>query len=186
MSAGKELEQRIAQVNSDLQREQELLTDTDRAHPPRGRRDVLKASQGSDDDIRAEAAVALQTAADARWRVPRRPPTRPPPACPSFRALHAILRHRRAQEIRVARLDRELAETTAKRNDLLARHRRGRRRQADRRGGTCRTGREFEAHVSEAEVAVRAARAAEGDARAALDDDTCAAERTGCRPKCAR
>ena len=73
---------------------------------------------------------------------------------------------------RVARLDRELAETTAKRNELMARY----NVEGDGDKLTAAVehaveqAAEFESHVSEAEAGVRAARGAESDARATHDD----------------
>ena len=64
-----ELDQRIAQIRNDLSREQELLTDTDRVLARLAEEDTtLQANQGSDTEMRAEAAVALQTAAEALAR----------------------------------------------------------------------------------------------------------------------
>ena len=95
----KELDQRIAQINSDLQREQELLNDTDRVLARLAEEgETLKAGQGSDDDIRAEAAVALQAAAEALARAQEAADAGRCPALRTHRAAQRHpARHRRAQ-----------------------------------------------------------------------------------------
>ncbi|MCA3554587.1 AAA family ATPase [Aestuariivirga sp.] len=169
----KELEQRIAQINSDLQREQELLNDTGRALTRlAGERETLEASQGSDDDIRAGAAVALQSAAEALACAQEAADDAAARLSELSARRNAILRAIEEYKNRVARLDRELAETVARRNALLARY------NVEGDGGKLTSAVEhavgqaagFESSVSEAEAAVRAARAAEGEARAAHDD----------------
>jgi chromosome segregation protein len=72
-----ELEQRLNQSRSDLAREQELLNDTARVlEKLSSEEEALRASQGDDQTLRADAAIALQGAA-AR----RRLPIRPVPSC---------------------------------------------------------------------------------------------------------
>jgi hypothetical protein len=169
----KELDQRIAQINSDLQREQELLNDTDRVLGRLAEEgETLRAGQGSDDDIRAEAAVALQTAADALARAQEAADEAAARLSELSARRNAILRAIDEHKNRVSRLDRELAETTAKRNELLARY--NVEGDGDKLTGAVEhaveQAAEFEFHVSEAEAAVRAARGAESDARATHDD----------------
>ncbi len=176
----RELDQRIAQINSDLQREQELLNDTDRVLTRLAEEgETLRAGQGSDDDIRAEAAVALQQAADALARAQEAADQANARLSELSARRNAILRAIDEHRNRVARLDRELAETTAKRNDLLARY----NVEGDADNLTAAVehaieqAAEFEQHVTEAEAAVRAARAAEADSRAAHDETRRKADR---------
>ena len=64
-----ELDQRIAQINGDLSREQESLNDTGRVLTRLADEDTtLQAAEGSDSEIRATAAIALQQAAEALAR----------------------------------------------------------------------------------------------------------------------
>ncbi|WP_421696315.1 chromosome segregation protein SMC [Aestuariivirga sp.] len=176
----KELDQRIAQINSDLQREQELLNDTDRVLARLAEEgETLKAGQGSDDDIRAEAAVALQLAADALSRAQEAADQANAQLSELTARRNAILRAIEDHKSRVTRLDRELSETQAKRNALLARY------NVDGDGEKLAAAAEhaaeqaveFEYAVSEAEASVRAARSAETDRRAAHDETRRKADR---------
>ena len=169
----KELDQRIAQINSDLQREQELLNDTDRVLARLAEEgETLKASQGSDTDIRAEAAVALQTAADALARAQEAADAASSQLSELTARRNAILRSIEEHKSRVARLDRELAENAQKRNALLARY------NVEGDGDNLAAAvehaieqaAEFEQAVAEAEAAVRNARGAETDSRSAHDE----------------
>ena len=159
----KEFDQRIAQINADLQREQELLNDTGRVLANLAEEgETLKASSGSDSEIRAEAAVALQQAADeAGARLSELTARR-----------NAILRAIEEHAARLQRLDRELTETTARRDALMARF------VVEGDGAKLSAAVEhaiaealqFEQSVGEAESGVRAARAAEADSRATHDE----------------
>ena len=169
----KELDQRIAQINADLQREQELLNDTDRVLTRLAEEgETLKASQGSDTDIRAEAAVALQGAADALARAQEAADAANARLSELTARRNAILRSIEEHKSRVARLDRELSENTQKRNALLARY------NVEGDGDNLAAAVEhaieqaadFEQAVAEAEAAVRHARGAETDSRSAHDD----------------
>lgn len=176
----KELEQRIAQVNSDLQREQELLNDTDRVLARLAEEgETLKAGQGSDDDIRAEAAVSLQLAADALARAQEAADAANARLSELTARRNAILRSIEEHKSRVARLDRELFETQSKRNALLARY--SVEGDGDKLTAAvehaAEQSAEFEYAVSEAEAQVRAARSAETDSRAAHDDTRRKADR---------
>ena len=168
-----ELDRRIAQINSDLQREQELLNDTDRVLSNLAEEgEMLKGSQGSDTEIRAEAALALQQAADALARAQEAADEANARLSELSARRNAILRTIEEHKSRVARLDRELAETAAKRNQLMARY------NVEGDGETLAAAvehaveraAEFEQSVADAEAAVRAARAAEGDSRTAHDE----------------
>lgn len=169
----KELDLRIAQINADLQREQELLNDTDRVLARLAEEgEALKSSQGSDTDIRAEAAVALQTAADALSRAQEAADAANAQLSELTARRNAILRAIEEHKSRVTRLDRELAENTEKRNALLARF------NVEGDGDNLAAAvehaieqaAEFEQAVTESEAAVRNARGAETDSRSAHDE----------------
>jgi chromosome segregation protein len=118
-----ELDQRIAQINNDLSREQELLNDTDRVLAKLTEEDtVLQASQGSDTEMRADAAVALQAAADALARAQEAADQANARLSELTARRNAILRAIDEHKGRVAKFERELAETSARRNALLARY----------------------------------------------------------------
>jgi len=168
-----ELDRRIAQVNADLQREQELLNDTDRVLARLAEEgETLKSSQGSDTDMRAEAAVALQQAAEALARAQEAADAANARLSELTARRNAILRAIEEHKNRVARLDRELAETQAKRNQLLARYNveGDGEKLAAAVEHAIEQAAEFEHGVSEAEAAVRAARSAEADTRTAHDE----------------
>jgi chromosome segregation protein len=169
----KEFDQRIAQINADLQREQELLNDTGRVLANLAEEgEALKATSGSDTDIRAEAAVALQAAADALARAQEAADEAGARLSELTARRNAILRAIDEHTSRLARLDRELAETNARRNALMARF------VVEGDGAKLSAAVEhaleqaaqFEGSVSEAEAGVRAARAAEADSRSAHDE----------------
>ena len=169
----KELDQRIAQINSDLQREQELLNDTDRVLARLAEEgETLKASQGSDTEMRAEAAVALQEAADALARAQEAADEANARLSELSARRNAILRAIEEHRNRVGRLDRELSENAAKRNALMARYNvegDGEKLAAAVEHAVEQAD-EFEHAVTEAEAAVRQARSMEADSRAAHDE----------------
>ena len=169
----KELDQRIAQVKSDLSREQELLNDTDRVLARLAEEgETLEASAGSDTEMRAEAAVALQQAADALARAQEAADEANARLSELTARRNAILRSIEDHKARVARLEREQAETANKRNALIARY------TIDGDGeklaaaveAAVEQAAEFEYGVSEAEAAVRAARGAEAETRSVHDE----------------
>jgi chromosome segregation protein len=169
----KEFDQRIVQVNADMQREQELLNDTGRVLTRLAEEgETLKASQGSDTEIRAEAAVALQEAADALARAQEAADEAGARLSELTARRNAMLRSIDEQTQRLARLDRELADTKAKRQALMARYvveGDGTKLSAAVEHAMAEASR-FEQSVSEAEARVRTARTAETDSRASHDD----------------
>jgi chromosome segregation protein len=169
----KELDQRIAQVNADLTREQELLNDTGRVLDGLAEEgEALKQSSGSDTEIRAQAAVALQEAADALARAQEAADEAGARFSELTARRNAILRTIEDNKARLARLDRELSENHGKRNALMARFAvegDGAKLAAAVEHAVIES-EQFEDQVGEAEARVRAARAAETDSRAAHDD----------------
>jgi chromosome segregation protein len=163
-----ELDQRIAQINNDLAREQELLTDTDRVLARLAEEDqALQALQGSDTDVRTAAAMALQRAADALARAQEAADQANARLSELAARRSAILRAIDDHKARVARLEREKADTAERKTALLARYAiegDGEKLAAAVEMAVERAA-ELEAGVAEAEAAVRAARAEEAEAR---------------------
>ena len=117
-SAASELDQRIAQINADLSREQELLNDTDGvlATLAEEAETAAHAAQGSDTDLRAEAAAALQAAAEALARAQEAADQAAARAVRTHRPAQCHpARHRGADVAACARLERELSETAQRR-----------------------------------------------------------------------
>ena len=175
-----ELGQRIAQINGDLSREQELLNDTGLVLARLAEEHAtLQSAQGSDTDVRAEAAVALQQAAEALARSQEAADQANARLSELTARRNAILRVIEEQKSRVAKFERELAETTARRNALMARY------SVEGDGEKLNLAVEAAAAtmaasdlaVSEAEAAVRAARAAEAETRGSHDDTRRKADR---------
>jgi chromosome segregation protein len=168
-----ELDQRIAQINGDLSREQDLLNDTDRVLARLQDEDaVLQSAQGSDTDMRAEAAVALQAAAEALARSQEAADQANAKLSELTARRNAILRSIDEQASRIGRLERELSETNARRNALMAQY----NVEGDGEKLTAAvdaaiaTAAANEAGVTEAEAAVRAARATEAESRSQNDE----------------
>jgi chromosome segregation protein len=169
----KELEQRVEQIGSDLRREQELLTDTGRVLEQLSGEDTeLKAQQESGTEARAAAAVALQEAAEALSRAQEAADEASARLSELTARRNAILRSIEEYSARVSRLDRELSETQAKRDALLARFSVDGDAQilaaAVEHAITEAT--EFERAAAEAEIAVRLARGTESENRSAHDE----------------
>ncbi len=169
----KDLDQRIVQINSDLSREQELLTDTDRVLAKLAdEKTALDQSQVNDTELRAEAATALQAAADALARAQEAADQASARLSELSARRNAILRAIDEHRNRVARLERELSETNAKRSALMARY----TVEGDGEKLTAavetavRQATEFEGSVAQAESQVRAARGAEAESRSAHDE----------------
>ncbi len=175
-----ELDRRLAQIKGDLQREQELLTDTDRVLERLAEEnEQLQGQQGSDTEIRAEAAVALQTAAEALARAQEAADQAAAQLSELTARRNAILRAIDEHKARVARLERELGETTMKRDALMARFNvegDGEKLAAAVEAAVEQAA-DFEQSVQDAEAAVRAARAAEAESRSAHDEARRKAER---------
>ncbi len=168
-----ELDQRIAQINADLSREQELLNDTDRVLAKLAEEGTgLQALQGSDSESRAEAAMALQAAADALARAQEAADQANARLSELTARRNAILRSIDEHKARVARLEREQSETQTKRNALMARYSiegDGEKLSAAVETAVA-TASELERGVADAEARVRAARQAEAEARSAHDE----------------
>jgi chromosome segregation protein len=169
----REFDQRIGQINADLTREQELLNDTGRVLASLAEEgDVLTASSGSDTEIRAQAAVALQEAADALARAQEAADEAGARLSELTARRNAILRAIEEHKSRLQRLDRELAENHARRNALTARfvvEGDGAKLTAAVEHALEESAR-FEEQVTGAEARVRAARTAEADNRTAHDE----------------
>ncbi|MCB1381210.1 MAG: chromosome segregation protein SMC, partial [Alphaproteobacteria bacterium] len=168
-----ELDQRMAQINSDLSREQDLLNDTDRVLARLAEENEgLEALQGSDTDIRAEAAVALQTAAEALARSQEAADQANARLSELTARRNAILRTIDDQKARLAKLEREAAETTARREALMARYAiegDGEKLAAAVETAVA-TASASETAAGEAEASVRSARLAEAEARNLHDE----------------
>ncbi|MCA3572568.1 MAG: chromosome segregation protein SMC [Aestuariivirga sp.] len=176
----KEFDQRIAQINADLTREQELLNDTDGVLARLAEEgETLKAAHGSDTEIRSQAAVALQEAADALARAQEAADEAAARLSELTARRNAILRAIEELGARAQRLDRELQETEGKRQALMARF------TIDGDGEKLAAAVEhaveqaddFEQRVAEAEARLRAARTAEADSRSAHDEKRRRADR---------
>lgn len=169
----KELDQRIAQINGDLSREQELLNDTDRVLAKlAAERETLSAAQGQDSDIRAEAALALQGAAEALARSQEAADQASARLSELTARRNAILRAIEDQRSRVTKFEREAAETTSRRNALLAQM--GKAADGDKLASAVdvavATATASDAAIGEAEAQVRANRQAEAEQRQAHDE----------------
>ena len=169
----KELLGRITQINADLAREQELLGDTDRVMTALAEEDEgLRAAQGSGTEIRAAAAIALQQAADALARSQEAADQANARLSELTARRNAILRTLEEQKARIAKHEREEAETGQRRTALMAQY------AVEGDGETlaaaveaaAATASASEADAAEAEANVRAARAAEASARSAHDE----------------
>jgi chromosome segregation protein len=168
-----ELGQRMVQVEADLAREQDLVSDTAGVL---GALDAeaasLEAAQGGDTDLRSAAALALQTAAESLARSQETADQAAARLSELNARRNAILRVAEEQSARIARLDRELAETTQRRTALVAQYNvegDGEKLTAAVEAAAL-AATSAETAVSEQEAAVRAARQAETDARAAHDE----------------
>ncbi|MBI2717741.1 MAG: chromosome segregation protein SMC [Rhizobiales bacterium] len=169
----RELDARRAQIDGDLSREHELLGDTDRVLAGlAAEHQRLTAAQGADSDIRASAAVALQAAAAALAGSQAAADAAAAQLSELSARRNAIARTIEEQKSRIARFEREAAETEARRGALLAQF------GAGDDGETLAAAVELaiatagsgEAAVAEAEAAVRSARAAEAETRQANDE----------------
>ena len=169
----RELDLRIAQINGDLSREQDLLSDTARVlQQLGGEGHALSAAFESDAEIRGEAALALQGAAEALARSQEAADAANAQLSELTARRNAILRTIEEHRARVARFEREAADATSQRTALLAQMGQA----AD--GATLIAAVEAaantlaanEAAVSEAEGLVRFLRQAETDQRQAHDE----------------
>ena len=169
----RELDQRIAQINGDLSREHELLGDTRRVLQQLGEEgEALTAAFDSDAEIRGEAALALQGAAEALARSQEAADAANAQLSELTARRNAILRTIEEHRTRVARFEREAADTTSQRNGLLAQlgHAADGASLIAAVDVAADTHSSNEAAVSEAEGLVRFLRQAETDQRQAHDE----------------
>jgi len=175
-----ELDQRMAQITADLSREQDLLNDTGGVlETLAGEAETLSAAQGSDTDLRAEAATALQSAAEALARSQEAADQAAAALSELTARRNAILRVIEEQTSRGARLERELSETAQRRAALLAQYNvegDGVKLAAAVEAAVAAAA-AAEAAVGDAEAEARAARQAESDSRAAHDESRRRADR---------
>ncbi len=116
----KELDQRLAQAVADLAREQHTLGDTEGVIARLVAEDTtLRASQDNDGDLRAEAALALQSVASALATAQDVADQAGARLSELTARRGAITRSIDEQRQRIARLERDASETGAKRQALL-------------------------------------------------------------------
>ncbi|MFT3989406.1 chromosome segregation protein SMC [Aestuariivirga sp.] len=175
-----ELKQRMAQINGDLTRENDLLTDTARVLAQLEDEDgQLKGVEGDDGAQRAEAALALQSAADALARSQEAADQASAALSELVARRNAILKVIEEQKSRIARFERETADTNNRRAALLAQF--GNSEDGEKlatavEAAAAASGASDSA-VAEAEQAVRAARQAEAESRSSHDEARRAADR---------
>jgi chromosome segregation protein len=176
----KELDQRLVQAVADLVREQDLLGDTDGVIARLLEEDThLKANQGNDGELRAEAARALQSVAGALAEAQEAADLASAQLSELAARRNAMSRSIEEQKQRIAKFEREAFETTTKRQALLE------QMGSTGDGPTLSAAVEAaqavlaanEAAANHAEVALRVARQVEADTRATHDDARRKAER---------
>jgi chromosome segregation protein len=176
----KELDQRLVQAVADLMREHETLRDTNGVIARLVEEDTsLKASQENDGDLRAEAALALQSVASALATAQDVADQAGARLSELTARRGAITRSIDEQRQRIARLERDASDTGAKRQALLE--------QMGSTGDGPTLAAAVEAAVAvlasnetsanHAEVALRVARQVETDTRQSHDEARRKAER---------
>jgi chromosome segregation protein len=176
----KELDQRLVQAVADLTREHETLRDTDSVITRLVDEDtMLKASQENDGDLRAEAALALQSVASVLATAQDVADQAGARLSELTARRGAITRSIDEQRQRIARLERDANDTGAKRQALLE--------QMGSTGDGPTLAAAVEAAVTvlasnetatnHAEVALRVARQVETDTRQSHDEARRKAER---------
>ncbi len=169
----KELDQRLTQAVADLGREQHTLGDTEGVIARLVEEDTtLRAAQDNDGDLRAEAALALQSVASALATAQDVADQAGARLSELTARRGAITRSIDEQRQRIARLERDASETGAKRQALLT--------QMGSTGDGPTLAAAVEAAVAvlasnetaanHAEVALRVARQVEADTRQAHDE----------------
>ncbi len=169
----KELDQRLTQTVADLGREQHTLGDTEGVIARLVEEDTgLRAAQDNDGDLRAEAALALQSVASALATAQDVADQAGARLSELTARRGAITRSIDEQRQRIARLERDASETSAKRQALLS--------QMGSTGDGPTLAAAVEAAVAvlasnetaanHAEVALRVARQVEADTRQAHDE----------------
>jgi len=170
---GRELDLRIVQIDGDQAREQDLLNDTERVLARlAAENDGLKSAQAQDNELRQQAAAALQAAADGLARSQEAADQAGAKLSELMARRDAIARSIEDHKARIAKFEREEGYAVLRRNALLA--------EFDGAG----EGDKFtaaveaavamaaagEAAVSEAETALSSARQSEAEARSAHDE----------------
>ena len=169
----KELDQRITQIDADLAREQDLLNDTGAVLTKLAQEgETLTSAQGHDSELRTEAALALQAAADALSRSQEAADQANAKLSELTARRNAILRAIEDHKARIAKFEREAEDTSARRNALLAQL--GAASDGDKLSAAVEvamaTATANEVAVGEAEASVRSARQAEADTRQSHDE----------------
>ena len=179
-SRRKELDQRLVQAVADLAREQHSLGDTDSVTARLVEEETaLRAAQGNDGDLRAEAAHALQSVASALATAQEVADLAGARLSELAARRNAITRSIEEQRQRIARLEREASDTVSKRQALLG--------QMGSTGDGPTLSAAVDAAVAvltsnetaanHAEVALRVARQVEADTRQSHDEARGKAER---------
>ncbi len=169
----RELDGRIAQIIGDHSREQDLLNDTGRVLKQLAEEgEALAAARGSDADIRAEAAFALQTVAQALARSQEAADSANAKLSELTARRNAISRTIEEHRNRVTKFERDAAETETRRAALL--NQMGQATDGDKLIAAvdvaAATQTSNDAAVSEAEGLVRFLRQAETDQRQTHDE----------------
>jgi chromosome segregation protein len=116
----RELSSRIAQIEGDHAREQELLNDTERVLARLASEDeALKSAQDNDSELRRQAAAALQAAADGLARSQEAADEASARLSELVARRDAILRAIEDHKARIARFEDEAGYATLRRNALL-------------------------------------------------------------------
>ena len=170
---GRELESRIAQIEGDHAREQDLLNDTERVLARlASENDGLKSAQSQDNELRQQAAAALQAAADGLARSQEAADQASAKLSELMARRDAIARSIEDHKARIAKFDREEGSATLQRNALLAEF--DGAGEGDKLNAALEAAVAMaaagEAAVSEAETALSTARQSEGEARSAHDE----------------
>ncbi len=169
----KELDQLLAQAAADLTRERDTLGDTDGVIARLVEEDTaLKAALGNDGELRAAAALALQSAASALAEAQEAADQAGARLSELNARRGALSRSIEDQKQRIARLERDEAETSAKRQQLLAHM--GHAGDGPTLAGAVETAAGVvaanETAANEAEVSLRFARMVETETRQAHDE----------------
>ena len=169
----KELDQLLAQASADLTRERDTLGDTDGVIARLVEEDTaLKAALGKDGELRAAAALALQSAASALAEAQEAADQAGARLSELNARRGALSRSIEEQKQRVARLERDEAETNGKRQQLLAQM--GNAGDGPTLAAAVETAVNIvasnETAANEAEVALRFARMVETETRQAHDE----------------
>ncbi|MGH6906743.1 MAG: chromosome segregation SMC family protein, partial [Aestuariivirga sp.] len=116
-----ELNQRIAQIDGDISREQDRLNDTERVLTGLVSEDeVLKAAQAQDHERRAHAAATLQAAAEALASSQEAADQANVTLLDFTARSNALVRSIEGLQARIAKLAREAQETEERRRALMA------------------------------------------------------------------